>query len=118
MKEYTMSETTEAGSVSTAGMSSVWTDSSTPLVTNLTITEWNDTDLTTTEAPVLTQTPWFQMSMFDISLSVYKYGVVVLGAIGTVGNILALVVLSRKNFRTTTTSVFLRVLAVFDLLAL
>ncbi|ELU18058.1 hypothetical protein CAPTEDRAFT_197700 [Capitella teleta] len=52
------------------------------------------------------------------SEAAFKYGIFVITFFGTVGNLLSIAVFSRKCFRTTTTSIFVRVLAVFDTLTL
>lgn len=54
----------------------------------------------------------------ELSELAFKYGIFIITCFGTVGNILSVVVFSRKCFRTTTTSIFVRVLAVFDTLTL
>lgn len=56
--------------------------------------------------------------MYAVSLTLHKYGILVIAALGTVGNALSLLVFSRPYFSGATPSIFLRFLAAFDTLTL
>ena len=58
------------------------------------------------------------MTLCIISQEALKYGVFILAFVGTVSNCLTLCILSRKMFHHNSSSVFLRVLATFDMLTL
>ncbi|CAH1779776.1 unnamed protein product [Owenia fusiformis] len=51
---------------------------------------------------------------YQLSQNIYKYGGIILLVIGIIGNVLSMIVLLRKKFRTTTTGVYLFALSVTD----
>lgn len=80
---------------------------------------WFFFDTVLNATPATTQTSEVTQPNYGASSEgLHKYGIIVIAILGSVGNILSFLVFCRPYFSSTTTSIFLRFLALFDTLTL